>query len=167
MNGKISIPYVRGFFDGEGSLTVIKYGGRISLAVDIAQNDKELLSLISDFLSTKGIKNNIKMGHNGKCSHLKIYSFPLVYKFIKLIKPQHPKFRVRIKRFMEHFIEYRKQTTSKAKKIRTITKLCLKGIKHTEIGKIVGMDKGHTYRYCKNPKHSHRFPKIHLNLNRY
>jgi intein/homing endonuclease len=89
----VSWPYIAGFFDGEGSLRMP--GGYGSPHINIAQSRKrglDLLTEIQSFLSTHGIKSNIRRhrtltGNGHEMFYLYMYSQASGVAFLRSVFP--------------------------------------------------------------------------------
>ena len=88
----LSLDYIAGFFDGEGSFIVkitrdkrYKSGYHIVVKVAIPQKNKEILEMIKDSL---GIEANIYFHSRDKLWYLEIYRLNDVKKFVDKVCPR-------------------------------------------------------------------------------
>lgn len=54
MNTKLSLPYIAGLLDGEGTITLTKKGKRFAPRLSIAQSNKEYLEMICKYMGGFG-----------------------------------------------------------------------------------------------------------------
>lgn len=136
MNNQITSDYIRGFFDGEGCVSV--KGKQII----ITNQNVLIMKRIREKLKNIGIISSLYKDKN--CYRLKIFGYHNICKFHELVGSN---FNVKEKQMLELIDSYLSHIVNEAEK-EEILNLRRGGISYRQIAKKTGVKRGTVYNIC-------------------